>query len=312
MKFCPITYEPVAAGAKYSERGLKLLSPALKELKDFPYTADEQRREAVVRATKLSIQGVQPKLSARLNIKESVFEVIDANGRFILKPQSHLYRELPENEDLTMRLASSIDLDVPLHGLIYCADGTMTYFIRRFDRAGRGGKLAVEDFAQLAGQTRDTKYDWTMEKLVPILERHCTFPVVEKAKLLKMTIFSFLVGNEDMHLKNFSLITKDQKVSLSPCYDLINTTAALPNAREELALSLRGKKRKLELEDLGEYYAKERLALPEKVFADIMQAIAASIGRWRDLISRSFLSTPSKRRYEEILLERCRRIGLVV
>ncbi len=310
MKYCPITYEPIAASAQYSDRGLKLLTPALRQLHDFPFSADQQRREAATRAAKMSIQGVQAKLSAVLNVKNSTFELVERGGRFILKPQNQIYEQLPENEDLTMRLASSIGLEIPFHGLIYCADGSMTYFVRRFDRLGQSGKLALEDFAQLAGQTRDTKYDWTMEKLISIMEQHCTFPVPEKAKLLKVTLFNFLVGNEDMHLKNFSLITRGDKVELSPCYDLINTTIAMPNAQEELALPLNGKKRKLELKDFKEYFAVGRLGLPEKVFSECIATFDANLKIWEDLISRCFLKDEAKKKYSGLLAERSQRLGL--
>ncbi len=109
MNHCPITYAPCGDN-RYSEAGLRLLSPELTSLKDLEYTAEEQRIEAYNRASKMSIQGVQPKLSAKLNIKEGKFDIVDKGGRYILKPQHHLYPEMPENEDLTMKLAAEIGL----------------------------------------------------------------------------------------------------------------------------------------------------------------------------------------------------------
>ncbi len=241
MNICPITYEP-CGNKKYSENGLKLLSRGLTHLEDFPYTQEEQLREAAARASKLSIQGVQPKLSAKLKVKEGVFEITDKGGEYILKPQNNLYPQLPENEDLTMRLAEEIDLEIPLHGLIYSKDQKLTYFIKRFDRYGKRKKYAVEDFAQLSGNNRNTKYNSSMENVAKIIETYCTFPAIEKIKLFKLTIFNFLTGNEDQHLKNFSLITKDNKVMFSPFYDLVNTTIVLPNPVEEIALPLKGKR----------------------------------------------------------------------
>lgn len=310
MKHCPITYEPIEDTAKYSERGLRALAPTLKELRDFPYSAEQQRREAANRAAKMSIQGVQAKLSAALNIKESTFEVVDRGGRYILKPQNQLFEQLPENEDLTMRLARVAGLDVPLHGLVHCADGSLSYFIKRFDRFGQSGKLAVEDFAQLAGQTRDTKYEWSMERLVPIIDMHCTFPTPEKAKLLRVTLFNFLIGNEDMHLKNFSLISRDEKVELSPFYDLINTTVAMPSAQEESALPLNGKKRKLTLEDFKTRFAFERLKLPTKVFDETIDQLNACLKQWENLVSRSFLNKQYRQRYLDLIHERRGRLAM--
>lgn len=152
MNRCLITYD-FCGDKTYSQRGLKLLSPTLKSLANLDYSSEELRLEAMQRAVRMSIQGVQPKLSAVLNSKEGKFEIVDKNGKYILKPQHQFFQELPENEDLTMQLAATVGINVPLHGLIYSKDGTLTYFIRRFDRKGQKDKIAVEDFAQLAGKT---------------------------------------------------------------------------------------------------------------------------------------------------------------
>ena len=167
MRRCPITYEE-CEGGKYSLKGLKKLSPKMTSLKDFPLSAEEQVREAISRAAKMSIQGVQPKLSVRLNLKNEIFEIVDTGGRYIFKPQTKNYREVPENEDVTMRLAKLIGIDAPLHGLVYPKDDTMTYFIQRFDRVGRNKKIPVEDFAQLSGKDRATKYDSSMEQIISL------------------------------------------------------------------------------------------------------------------------------------------------
>jgi serine/threonine-protein kinase HipA len=303
MNICPITYEP-CGNKKYSEKGLKLLSRGLTHLNDFPYTQEEQLREAASRAPKMSIQGVQPKLSAKLKVTEGVFEVTDRGGEYILKPQNNLYPQLPENEDLTMRLAEEIDLEIPLHGLIYSKDQKLTYFIKRFDRYGKGKKYSVEDFAQLSGKSRDTKYNYSMEKVAGIIEAYCTFPVVEKIKLFKLTVFNFLTGNEDQHLKNFSLITKDNKVTFTPFYDLINTTISLANPVEEIALPLKGKKNKLNQNVLIEYWGKERLKINNQVIDQALNSIAQKFERWTELINKSFLSKEMKKKYFILIDER--------
>ena len=225
MNRCPITCQPCGT-ARNSPAGLRALSPSLKRLNDFPYAAEQQRQEAVIRAGRMSIQGVQPKLRVRLNARAGGFEIVDRGGRFVIKPQHHVYPSLPENEGLTMHLAGLCGIEVPLSGMVRSADGTWSYFVRRFDRSGHNRKVAVEDFAQLAGLSRDTKYDFSMERLVKLLDAYCTFPAVEKVKLLKRCLFNFLAGNEDMHLKNFSLITRQGKVELAPAYDYLNSTVA--------------------------------------------------------------------------------------
>ncbi len=307
MNICPITYKQIPKG-KYSVEGLKHLSKNLNSFNDLNYTKEEQLQEAAARATKLSIQGVQPKLSARLNIKNSCFELANKGGTFILKPQNFLFPELPENEDLTMRLANTIGLNIPFHGLIYSKDNSLTYFIKRFDRYGKNKKIAVEDFAQLTGKNRDTKYNCSMEKLVKIIDEHCTFPAIEKVKLFKLTMFNFLVGNEDMHLKNFSLITNNGKIELSPHYDLINTSIAIKNIIEEIALSIDGKKKNLNKKLLIEYFGKEILSINSRIIDQNLKTIFNSKNIWQSLIEISFLSEEMKEKYLILLDQRWKRI----
>ena len=203
MNRCPITYQ--LCSARYSEQGLKLLSRTLTTLHDLPLTAEQLRREAVARAATVSLQGVQPKVAARLNVAAGRFEFVDVGGPYILKPQTAAYPEVPENDDLTMRMAAQAGIDTPFHGLIYGIDGALTYFIRRFDRKGRKERIHVEDFAQLSGNSRATKYRSSMEQVVQTINDFCTFPAVERLKLFRLVLFCFLVGNADMHLKNFAL-----------------------------------------------------------------------------------------------------------
>jgi len=303
MNKCPIAY--IACGnSRYSDKGLKLLSANLENLKDFQYTADEQRKEAYHRASKMSVQGVQPKLSAILNISEGKFEIVDKGGKYILKPQHNIFHEMPENEDLTMRLAGEIGLEIPQHGLIWSKDKSLTYFIKRFDRKGHNDKIPVEDFAQLAGLNRDTKYDYSMEKVLKLIDKYCTFPVIEKIKFFKLTIFNYLIGNEDMHLKNFSLITQDGKSSLSPCYDLVNSTIEYKEQDEEIALSLNGKNKNLTRNQLINYFGKERCEITDKSIDRVIKTISLSIPKWKELINGSFMSQEMKDKYQTLLEKR--------
>lgn len=300
MNRCPITYSPCGDN-KYSEAGLRLLSPQFISLNDLEYTAEEQRREAYNRATKMSIQGVQPKLSAVLNTKEGKFEIVDTGGKYILKPQHQLYPKMPENEDLTMKLAKKIGLVVPLHGLVWSKDGTLTYFIKRFDRKGRNEKVPIEDFAQLSGLSRDTKYNFSLEKVVKIIDDYCTFPAIEKLTLFKLVIFSYLVGNEDMHVKNLSIITENNKVTLSPCYDLVNSTIEYIKQDEEIALPLMGKKKHLTRNNLVDYFGVERCKLTPKSIDNVMETIFSAVDKWKELIEISFLSKEMKDKYHALL-----------
>lgn len=309
MNRCPITYQSIAEG-RYSTKGLKLLSPALKKLASLNYTAEELRTEAMQRASKMSVQGIQPKLSAVLNIKDGRFDVADKGGRYILKPPHPFFPELPQNEDLTMRLADCVGIEVPVHGLVYGKDELLTYFIKRFDRKGQKDKIAVEDFAQLAGLSRETKYNYSMEKLVKLIDETCTFPAIEKSRLFKRFLFNYLVGNEDMHLKNYSIIIRNGKVELSPAYDFLNSSIVLSGEIEEIALTLKGKKSNLNRSALINYFGAERCGLTDKVIEKTLNTIQQTLPKWFDLIENSFLSGEMKEKYRSLLQRRIQSLGL--
>ena len=309
MSFCPITYEEISRG-NYSRVGLRQLSRRLEDLEDLPFTPEELRREALARASKMSIQGLQPKVSALLNVPAGRFEIVDRGGRYILKPPVPDYPQVPENESVTMRMAAAAGIEVPTLGMVYTSNGEFCYFIKRFDRTGRRGKRAVEDFAQLLGYTRDTKYDSSMEEVAKVIKKHCTFPAVENLKLFRRVLVSFLCGNEDMHLKNFSLIIRDGKIELSPAYDLLNTTILLANPKEELALPIGGKKSNIRPETLLTYFALERLELTRKAVDGVLSDIRSARSPWNQLLERSFLTTELKSAYLDVLNERWRRMEL--
>ena len=310
MPFCPITLEPIAEGETFSKAGLRSLHPRLTQLAQLDLTHDEQLRQARLRAGKMSIQGVQPKLSAVLRLKEGRFEIVDTGGRFILKPNPVPYHDVPANESLPMTMAAAAGIDVPPHGLIPTADGGWIYAIRRFDREGRNKRISVEDFAQLSGATRETKYDSSLERIAKVVDQFCTFPALEKPRLARLLLFCFLTGNEDMHLKNFSVVVRDNVVSLSPAYDLLNTTLVLEKAEEESALPLDGRKKNLTRKLWLGYFCTERLGLPDRQVDAILNDFQMTLPKWRDLIDRSHLPEGKKEAYHELLNERSERLEI--
>jgi serine/threonine-protein kinase HipA len=301
---CLITYDSVPAGSDYSARGLRILHTRLSHLDPLPFTNEELIQEAVNRASKMSLQGIQPKLSAILRVREGRFELVDQGGRFILKPPNAAYAELPENEDLTMKLAKVAGLETPDHGLVRAKDGKLVYWIRRFDRVGQKGKLAVEDFAQLLGRDRETKYDSSVEQVVDAIDRYCTFPLVEKKVFFERFLFNYLVGNEDMHLKNYSLITDRDVVRLAPCYDFLNSTVVLRKSSEESALPLRGKKTGFTRNLVVKYLGAERLGLPEPVIEGVLKTFRDIGPLGQGWIERSFLSPGLKKQYQALMISR--------
>ena len=309
MNRCRITLEELPEGVRYSRAGLKRLDPRLMEIQPLPYTLAQQLEEAASRAGKMSVQGVQPKLSSVLRIKEGRFEIVDRGGRFILKSCPPQWQEVPVNEALTMTLAEHSGIEVPVHGLVEATDGSMVYFIRRFDRVGQGERLPLEDGAQLLGFSRDTKYDSSMEQVIGMIERFCTFPVIEKRKLIKRVWFCFLTGNEDMHLKNWSLLSRSGKIALSPAYDLLNTSIVLKNPQEETALPIRGRKRNFNRRDLLDYLAVERCGLqPDLMRTDLEKLLLQAEAEWPAWIRRSFLSEPKREAYLYLVRERVERL----
>jgi serine/threonine-protein kinase HipA len=309
MNRCRITLEEIPEGIRYGRAGLKRLDARLMDIALLPYSQAQQLEEAAARADKMSVQGVQPKLSAILRIKQNRFEVVDRGGRFILKACPPQWPEVPANEALTMTLADHSGIEVPVHGLVEATDGSLVYFIRRFDRVGQSERLPLEDGAQLLGHTRDTKYDSSMEQVIGMIERFCTFPVIEKRKLMQRIWFCFLTGNEDMHLKNWSLLSRSGRVALSPAYDLLNTSIVLKNPQEETALPIRGRKRNLNRSDLFDYLAVERCGLqPDLMRSDLENLLHQAEAEWPLWIQRSFLSEPKREAYLNLVRERAARL----
>lgn len=194
------------------------------------------------------------------------------------------------------------------HGLIACVDGSRSYAIKRFDRKGKGKKIPQEDFAQLIGATRTTKYEASMEQVAEVVEEFCTFKTIELLKSFQRTIFCFLTGNEDMHLKNFSLLTEDSgKIRLTPVYDLLNTTIAVAAPEEEIALALKGKKKGVQIKDFVEYAIQDLYIPKARVEKEIAQLLA-KMPSWLKMIESSFLSKKMKKAYISVLQNRSARL----
>lgn len=304
MSRCLFTYQNLDRG-EYSKEGLKKLNPRLEVLKPFPYDFVEQMREVQRHAGKISIQGIQPKLSAKLSVKDHSFLPVTKSGKFIIKPQVIDYPELPQNEDLTMHLAQLVGLEVPWHGLLRAKDDSLLYIIKRFDRLPKHKKLPQEDFAQLIGATRSTKYQASMEKVCEVVEEFSSFPSLELEKIFRLTIFSYLIGNEDLHLKNFSIQTNQKGVrKLTPVYDLVNTTIALVEPKEELALELNGKNSNFSREDFIDYFGPEHCYLSKETGGRILSEIISKKEKIEIWVKKSFLSETMKESYLQVVKKR--------
>jgi serine/threonine-protein kinase HipA len=210
------------------------------------------RREIAIKAMnlagKLSISGVQPKLS--LALQKDELKPVETKGQFILKPQTEHFENLPENEFLCMQMATDLGIKVPPNMLIKLTDGSYAFLIKRFDRLPGNKKLQLEDFSQILEKD---KYTGSYEQIGNFMKQCSDINYLQIQYLFELIVYNFIIGNADAHLKNFSILTKDGLSILSPAYDLVSSNLVIPNESEELALSLRGKKKKFKREHFIEF-----------------------------------------------------------
>ena len=154
-----------------------------------------------------TVTGVQPKLSLDLQASggTSRLTLVGLWGQYILKPPSPEYPQMPENEDLTMHLAQVFSITTVPHTLIRLESGELAYLTRRIDRTGNGRKRGMEDCCQLAERLTADKYRGSMELVARTIRRYSSQAALDSVTLYELTLFCFLIGNADMHLKNFSL-----------------------------------------------------------------------------------------------------------
>ena len=267
----------------------------------------DQLAEQVIRA-QTSLTGVQPKLSLNLNNHEgcSRLTIVGLWGEYIFKPQTDMYPQLPENEDLTMHLAEVIKIRVVPHSLIRLADGKLGYITKRIDRTKNGEKIDMEDMCQLTLHPTEYKYKGSHEQIAKVIKQHCDMPKLDLTNYMQVLLFCFVTGNNDMHLKNFSLYRPLNGYQLSPAYDLINVAIANPEDKEELALSLSGKKSNLKLNDF--LRSATTMGLEANVVLRLIDNMRKAIPKWTSLIHGSFLSEDMKDRYGQIIMSRINRL----
>lgn len=273
---------------------------------ELPYTKENISvlAEEVVRS-QTTITGVQPKLSLDIESSDKRngpkrFTIVGLWGKYILKPQTDIYPNLPELEDLTMHLAETAKIKTVPHSLIRFADGELCYITRRIDRDEYGNKFPMEDMCQLAERLTEYKYKGSYEQIAKLISKFSNVPMLDLVNFWEQVYFCWLTGNSDMHLKNFSLYSTQKDVYLlTPAYDMLSTKLVIPEDLEELALSLNGKKRKLKRSDFETAFAKS--GLDKKVGENIFQKFEKVVPLWLDVIDRSFLSEAMRVRYKALI-----------
>ncbi len=275
---------------------------------------DELAKNVVERS--VAVPGVQPKLSMSLvkktkNNAATRLTVVGTpmaigGGNYIFKPPSDRFPGMPENEHVTMRMAEVFGIRVVPSSLIRLFSGELSYITKRVDRTETGEKIHMIDMFQIT-EAFD-KYKGSMEKVGKALDSYSGNTLLDKTYYFDLALFSFLTGNNDMHLKNFSMIEGPSGWVLSPAYDLLNAAIVFPEDTEELALTLAGKKKRLKLEHFEQLG--EGLGLtPKQIKLAFNRTIKnkSSASGW---IDRSFLSDDMKTAYHGLLEERYKQLGI--
>lgn len=257
-------------------------------------------KEIVVRS--IAITGVQPKLSLDLEKHRnqiSRLTIVGLYGNYILKPPSKEYRELPQNEDLTMHLANIVKIKVAQHCLIRLHSGELAYITKRFDRSKKS-KIAVEDFCQLSENLTEHKYRGSIEKVAKITNKYTTNKGLEILRLFELVLFCYLTGNADMHLKNFALLENTfGEYELAPAFDLLSTALVIPDDKEESALTINGKKSRITKGDFDTLASS--MDINEKVLFRIYNKFNSVLPTWIEFIKQSYLSKAMQDKYIQLI-----------
>lgn len=261
----------------------------------------------VVIEKSVTVTGVQAKLSMDLEKDEygnpQRLTIVGVLGRYILKPQTERFPALPEVEDLTMHLAEIAHIETVPHSLIRFKDGELNYITRRIDRTDDGKKIAMEDFCQIAGLLTEQKYQGSYEYLASLVKQYSDISGLDLTNYWEQVIFSWIVGNADMHMKNFSLVRDEKgKYRLSPTYDQVSTALVMPEDAEELALPLQGFKMKLMPFDF--VYAMTDSGLDAGVAEKLLLRFQKYRQRWFDCIDSSFITEEQKTQFKTIIATR--------
>ena len=279
---------------------------------ELPYDENQMSSLALkIVQSQITVTGVQPKLSLNLTGGKSKtepkrFTIVGLWGNYILKPATDQYPQMPEVEDLTMHLAEIAKINVVPHSLIRLKTEQLAYITKRIDRASNH-KLHMEDMCQLTERQTEHKYHSSYEQVAKALLKYSVSPGLDLVNFAEILLFSFLTGNADMHLKNFSLIYDSQNEPvLSPAYDLLSTFLVNPKDDEDLALTLNGKKKRLKRHDFEVAFSNMRLDSRQQT--NIFAKMENVQSKWLEFIQISFLTPDFKEKFRELINERFDRL----
>ncbi len=258
-----------------------------------------------------TVPGVQKKLSLHLHSgrgQQPRLTLVDYPTGYILKPQVEAFTALPESEHLVMQMAARIGIKTVPHALIKAESG-YAFITKRVDRIkDKSGmkKLAMEDFCQLDERLTQDKYKGSYERCAKLIKKYSSIPALDMAELFLRLVFSFAVGNSDMHLKNFSLIETAPESGvyvLSPAYDLLPVNLVMPEDKEQFALPMNGKKTNLRRKDF--LFFANTAGIPEKAANDLLDSVVAALPGFIMDTESSLLPDDMKSGLIALMEERC-------
>ena len=258
-----------------------------------------------------TVPGVQKKLSLHLHSgrgQQPRLTLVDYPTGYILKPQVEAFKALPESEHLVMQMAARVGIKTVPHALIKAESG-YAFITKRVDRIkDKSGmkKLAMEDFCQLDERLTQDKYKGSYERCAKLIKKYSSIPALDMAELFLRLVFSFAVGNSDMHLKNFSLIETAPESGvyvLSPAYDLLPVNLVMPEDKEQFALPMNGKKANLRRKDFLIFA--DTAGIPEKAANDLLGSVVAALPGFIEDTESSLLPDDMKAGLIELMEERC-------
>jgi serine/threonine-protein kinase HipA len=312
MKRCLSCYEPL------SENEVDFHPSCCKKIfgqstpPELPYTENQMEELALqVVKSQTTLTGVQAKLSLELTPSEKGegkrFTIVGLWGDYILKPPTKNFNQLPEVEDVTMHLGTIAKIKMVPHSLIRLQSGNLTYITKRIDRV-KGQKLLMEDMCQLTERMTENKYHGSYEQIAKVLLKHSSNPGLDLVNFFEQVLFSFLTGNADMHLKNFSIIKmNEQGYILSPAYDMVATAIVNPADDEDFALTLNAKKKKINRKDFITVF--NSFKLHNKQQENIFNKMGKAKEKWFRCIDDSFMSDEFKVAFKDLIKNRFERIA---
>jgi len=310
MNKCLYCYKEVNNGTDFHEKCASAFF-GFKKAPMMPYSMNEMEELAKnVVERSISVPGVQAKLSMSL-VKDALKDrnnrltVVGAlDGNYIFKPPNDDFPEMPQNEHLTMRMAEAFGIRVVPSSLIRLKTDELVFITKRIDRTSSREKIHMLDMFQISDAY--DKYKGSMEKIGKAIGEYSVNPNLDKVFFFELALFSFITGNNDMHLKNFSMIEGHSGWSLAPAYDLLNVTLVLPKDKEEMALTLSGKKKNLNGKSFINFG--KNLGLTDKQILGVFSRFFKNKSEAYKWLELSFLSESLKEKYIEILEERYKKL----